>query len=316
VGIGTVSDSYNLSIRTPTATNGSYSTLAIFKHTNSSAEGRSRIILGGDFGNSFMISQNGYTNQSAGVSVPEHAAFFEIFNQNGIFIGTNSATTLYAQFSNTNDKRFSIYSTLNASLTNYERLSFKPQSGGAFLIMSEALGTGVYRDIEIQNGGSTKMTVTSAGNVGIGTTTPAYKLAVDGGVYITAGNGLNIDTSSSGIKTITASGNDVIVGGAHTVSTFGLWARGTRSTGIDATGAGGDLLLTTAGVEKVRVTTAGNVGIGTTAPNERLTVVGNISAVGDIAVATSLQGVILVAPNSTRWKITINDDGSLQTTAL
>jgi hypothetical protein len=60
----------------------------------------------------------------------------------------------------------------------------------------------------------------------------------------------------------------------------------------------------------------GNVGIGTTTPNERLTVVGNISAAGDIAVATSLQGVILVSPNSTRWKITVNDDGTLSTTAL
>lgn len=140
------------------------------------------------------------------------------------------------------------------------------------------IGTRDNFNLNLETADTTRMTVTSAGNVGIGTATPAYKLAVDGGVYISAGNSLNLDTASSGIKTITASGNDVIVGGAHTIATYGLWARGTRSTGIDATGAGSDLQLITAGTEKVRIQTLGNVGIGTTTPNARLTVAGVISS--------------------------------------
>jgi ethanolamine utilization microcompartment shell protein EutS len=48
--------------------------------------------------------------------------------------------------------------------------------------MSEALGTGAYRNIEIQNGGSTRMTITSAGNIGIGTITPNERLTVVGNI--------------------------------------------------------------------------------------------------------------------------------------
>ncbi len=221
VGIGLTNPSlYDLTIQNAVTSAYSYSSIGILKHSSSTTDGRSVLTFSGDFGNSFRISQNGYT--TAGTNTPNHAAFLELFNQNGMFIGTGQAPDLYAQFSTAIEKRFSIYSALNSSLTNYERLSFKPQLTGSFLIMSEALGTGAYRNIEIQNGGSTRMTITSAGNIGIGTITP----------------------------------------------------------------------------------------------NERLTVVGNISAAGDIAVATSLQGVILVAPNSTRWKITVNNDGTLSTTAL
>ena len=44
----------------------------------------------------------------------------------------------------------------------------------------------------------------------------------------------------------------------------------------------------TAGGEKVRITSTGNVGIGTTSPTEKLTVQGNISASGDITASGKL----------------------------
>ena len=58
------------------------------------------------------------------------------------------------------------------------------------------------------------------------------------------------------------------------------------------------------------------VGVGTSSPNEKLTVAGNISATGDITVSTSARGLILVAPNSTRWRLTITNSGTVSTTAL
>jgi hypothetical protein len=41
-----------------------------------------------------------------------------------------------------------------------------------------------------------------------------------------------------------------------------------------------------------------------------------ISSVGDIELMTSTQGLILKSPNDTRFRITVNNDGSLSTTSL
>ena len=217
VGIGVTNPVYNLTIQTADTSAYSYSSIGILKHSSSAADGRSALTFAGDFGNSFRISQNGYT--TTGTNTPNHAAFLELFNQNGLFIGTGQVQDLYAQFSTAIEKRFSIYSTLNVSLTNYERLSFKPQSGGAFLIMSEAAGTGSYRDIEIQNGGSTRIDITSGGNIGIGNTTPNERLTVSGNISssnVVYALGGNSDLWNNTYTTVTTSSANYILDGGNT----------------------------------------------------------------------------------------------------
>lgn len=49
-----------------------------------------------------------------------------------------------------------------------------------------------------------------------------------------------------------------------------------------------ELKFFTDGSEKVRILSGGNVGVGTTAPNEKLTVVGNISATGNITTPSTV----------------------------
>ncbi len=64
------------------------------------------------------------------------------------------------------------------------------------------------------------------------------------------------------------------------------------------------------------------VGVGTTSPTEKLTVYGNISGSGSVIINNdfesmdSTKGVILKAPNGSRFRITINNSGALTTTAL
>ena len=68
--------------------------------------------------------------------------------------------------------------------------------------------------------------------------------------------------------------------------------------------------------ERIRVSNGGNVGIGTTTPTEKLDVVGNVAVSGDITLPTISSGIILKSPDGPSYKLTVNNDGSLQTTAI
>jgi hypothetical protein len=221
----------------------------------------------------------------------------------------SSTRVIYASGGNS-DRWNSTYATVS-SLSANTILAGGNSKGADILI-----GTNDAFNLNLETANETRMTITSTGDVGIGTTTPAYKLTVNGGIYISASNSLNLDTASSGIKTITASGNDVVIGGgAHIISGYGLWARGTRSTGIDAVGPGGDLQLTTAGAEKVRVTTTGNVGIGTTSPSNKLDVIGN-AFIGDSTTAGSALAVNTGAGSVNKNGLSIVNSPAATFTAL
>ena len=116
--------------------------------------------------------------------------------------------------------------------------------------------------------GTCRMFLTSAGNVGIGTTTP---------INVAGYTSLTINSSTSGGRV------DFKKNGTN----FGtIYSAGTDLFDIEANGASTAIRLNTYGAERMRITSAGNVGIGTTTPNHALTVVGNISATSDIFFGT------------------------------
>jgi hypothetical protein len=106
------------------------------------------------------------------------------------------------------------------------------------------------------------MRITSAGNVGIGTSSPGARLSVDG----------NIETVSAENRYIKSSGwisNQAGRDSDFGFSDVGMVAKpGTNLCFVTGNGATG------AGFERLRITSTGNVGIGTSSPASRLDVTG------------------------------------------
>ena len=92
--------------------------------------------------------------------------------------------------------------------------------------------------------GSERMRITSAGNVGIGTTSPTVKLDV-------VGTGV--------VSSFLSTNNNYVVQVRGNNATYGAWLGTTNSDDFFIANAA-------AGTEKFRITSAGNVGIGTSSP--------------------------------------------------
>jgi hypothetical protein len=169
--------------------------------------------------------------------------------------------------------------------------------GGA----STGSGTGGFLSFETASPGTTgatvrtpseRMRITSAGNVGVGTTSPA--------------NLLQIGT------TALANTDGVMVAGGGSLffrdSTTKLYELG--GLNIDTGGSGNrPLLMRIQGAEKMRVDTTGNVGIGTTSPSYKLDVAGDVNVTGNFKI----NGTNLAtggAPGGANQQIQFNNSGA------
>ncbi|HEY9481242.1 MAG TPA: tail fiber domain-containing protein, partial [Candidatus Paceibacterota bacterium] len=136
--------------------------------------------------------------------------------------------------------------------------------------------------MSLGTGGSTRFTVMSAGNVGIGTTSPVSRLHV-------------VDSSTTGQITLGDSTNN------NYLRILSQAVLGQSS--IDSTGS---LLLRTNGsTEVMRLTSGGNVGIGTTSPATTLSIAGSEYLTGGIGV-----GVVNTTAGSIDALGTINTSGT------
>jgi hypothetical protein len=104
----------------------------------------------------------------------------------------------------------------------------------------------------------------NGGNVGIGTATPSTPLHT----YTAGNNSLTIEAGTGDSQVMLRSGGSqrFLFGYEDADDGFRIYNNTTASTALFVK------------------STTGNVGIGTTTPNEKLTVVGNISAIGNVAV--------------------------------
>ena len=110
-------------------------------------------------------------------------------------------------------------------------------------------------DISFQFNNTERMRITSGGNVGIGTTGPSQKLTVEGNIELGTGGYIYGDTTNPALLLNNSSGSFLQYTTSHRV-------------GVGA----GVISFTTSGSERMRVTSSGNVGIGTSSPGSPLDV--------------------------------------------
>lgn len=153
---------------------------------------------------------------------------------------------------------------------NYAELRLTDDTNGRFWTIRHSEAANNHLAIGYDDGGASDLlTIKPTGELGIGTAGPDEKLDVNGAVIVqNPSNGFEPTTETA----MTIDANATVAGGD------------TNAARIVSHGASSALALYTANAERMRVSSNGNVGIGTTSPGDKLHV---SSTATDVAIQDS-----------------------------
>ena len=249
------------------------------------------------------IDSNGYTKflgrTGSGTTVEISASGNSYLNGGNVGIGTTSpARNFHVHASSLTDIHITNDDT-GSTLTDGGTITMAALD---LLVNNREAG-----NLQLRTSGTERMRITSAGNVGIGTTSPDVKFEVvdaspTDGIVADFVNSTNAGGTTAAIKLSNADSEacDVVLGANRVGANFGSDFFISLSDGVDGSNQ-----------ERFRITESGNVGIGTTSPNRKLHIVGSGNTVAAKVEATDGSQTSLDLQNNEGWFRLINDGGSL-----
>lgn len=186
----------------------------------------------------------------------------------------------------------------------------------------------------VNNNPIEKMRLSALGNLGIGTKDPIGKLTIEGNDPILEGRNYirlynkSLSTRSNVYISLSAGDDENSTYLNHNSETYDIDGFKYADFGqLENRGGGLNLVahnetgvlrfftdhdpITNYPLERMRLSSDGNFGIGTTDPASKIQVTG-----GDVFIEDINSGVIMKSPNGSCWRMTINDDGSVKTTSV
>jgi len=314
VGVGTAVPTYVLDVARAN------NTAALVRINQSEAPGtstaRSGLYLDKNSTNMFALTvdggagANGITYYEARTATGQHIFFtnsterMRITAAGNVGIGTSTPGARLSVVGVTNSTVFAA-SGSNSSLiwqefsTGGSPTNYLWNSNGALFF-----GTNSNNALILAANGAEALRVVANGNIGIGTSTPTSRLHVVGGsivnglaTFLNGGSGegaelnlLNPDNSTIGCY--------FDVGATDNPRIFSIRNNMNMVLG-QLQGTGGVVTLHTEGTERARVSANGNVGIGNTDPDARLTVTGTANVSGNMVVGGSLNAANVTATTFT-----------------
>ena len=208
-----------------------------------------------------------------------------VFNTQGR--GSSSANMIilgngYVGIGTTNPSQLLDVYSANISYNNYIRVRSETareagiifdRNGTLWQICNKGTGYTEVNNLCFQSSSVLSvLELTQSGNVGIGITNPTQKLTVVGNSYFNGNIGIGTSTPSQQLHlnagALYITGSASITGDTASAS---FW----NQSGVGPTIAGANIAFQTNGsAERMRITSAGNVGIGITNPRSRLEVIG------------------------------------------